>query len=350
MATKDAFSAYALNHLLCLNQKYKFNITPTEFLILAAMTFSGGTKPTCAPEKKFKYKQVNPVLRSLIIGGSWFQKVVDWTHFLAQFLQISEEFPEPKDIYIGRYFILYYHWIIEGIGQVVGKLWNIVQNNSLLSAGVKRIFRDCLNKFHFVEEADGNEDCSIDGAEEEEALLADDIGEFDEDPQDILHPDSEGIEELPILKYRDIVIEHIATHRVTCIEGETGSGKSTQVPQFILDDYRRRGVGRKPSIIVTQPRRMAAKTLAERVARERHTTLGTEVGYKIGQDYQASNSTSILFVTTGFIIRPEMIFVHNSSRWREMIIQSYDYYYYDDNDDDYSFHVCFRPWFMTLPG
>ena len=60
---------------------------------------------------------------------------------------------------------------------------------------------------------------------------------------------------------------------------------------------------RKPSIIVTQPRRIAAKSLAERVAREQQTTVGDKVGYKIGQDYCADRNTQLVFVTTGYFLQ-----------------------------------------------
>ena len=55
--------------------------------------------------------------------------------------------------------------------------------------------------------------------------------------------------------------------------------------------------------MVTQPRRIAAKSLAERVAEEQGITLGKKVGYKIGQDYCADKDTELLFVTTGYFLQ-----------------------------------------------
>ena len=49
----------------------------------------------------------------------------------------------------------------------------------------------------------------------------------------------DGEEELPIIKYKEAILDHMRRNMVTCIHGETGCGKSTKVPQFILDDYNR---------------------------------------------------------------------------------------------------------------
>lgn len=69
--------------------------------------------------------------------------------------------------------------------------------------------------------------------------------------------------------------------QVTVISGETGCGKTTQVPQFILESEILAGRGAKTSIVVTQPRRISAVSIAERVAQERGESLGETVGYQI---------------------------------------------------------------------
>ncbi|MEM6916770.1 MAG: helicase-related protein, partial [Verrucomicrobiota bacterium] len=83
------------------------------------------------------------------------------------------------------------------------------------------------------------------------------------------------------------------------IEAPTGSGKSTQVPQFLADS----GVCREEEIYVLQPRRLAARMLAKRVSEERETTLGQEVGYQVRFENVVSSSTRIRFVTEGILIR-----------------------------------------------
>ena len=90
------------------------------------------------------------------------------------------------------------------------------------------------------------------------------------------------------------------------VAGETGCGKTTQLPQFILDDAIARNEGGRCSLICTQPRRISATSVASRVARERGEKLGakgTTVGYKIRLESVASECTRILFVTTGVLLR-----------------------------------------------
>ena len=79
----------------------------------------------------------------------------------------------------------------------------------------------------------------------------------------------------------------------------TGSGKTTQVPQMLLDA----GLAGDKKIVVLQPRRVAARTVAARVAWERGGKLGAEVGYQIRFDDQTSLGTRICFVTEGILLR-----------------------------------------------
>ena len=74
---------------------------------------------------------------------------------------------------------------------------------------------------------------------------------------------------LPIYCIRDDVIQLINDHPVLIIKGSTGCGKTTQVPQFILDSYLKNGNGGSCNIVITQPRRISAISIAERVAYER---------------------------------------------------------------------------------
>ena len=79
----------------------------------------------------------------------------------------------------------------------------------------------------------------------------------------------------------------------------TGSGKTTQVPQMLLDA----GLAGDKKIVVLQPRRVAARTVAARVAWERGCRLGAEVGYQIRFDDQTSLGTRISYVTEGILLR-----------------------------------------------
>lgn len=106
---------------------------------------------------------------------------------------------------------------------------------------------------------------------------------------------------LPIEAKMTEIINAIANNQVVVISGRTGCGKSTQVPQYIF----RHAMANKQSckIICTQPRRLAAVSLAKRVAYEMNSNIGGLVGYQIGFESFFSKSTAILFATTGIFLK-----------------------------------------------
>lgn len=108
---------------------------------------------------------------------------------------------------------------------------------------------------------------------------------------------------LPAWQVKEDVVQTVADNQITIISGETGSGKSTQSVQFILDDLYDRGYAKCANIIVTQPRRISALGLADRVSEERCGTVGQEVGYSIRGENRNSKDTKITFVTTGVLLR-----------------------------------------------
>lgn len=95
----------------------------------------------------------------------------------------------------------------------------------------------------------------------------------------------------------DIVAAMTAGNRLVLV-APTGSGKSTQVPQMMVDQLKLPG-----KIVVLQPRRVAARTLAQRVAWEREGRVGHEVGYQVRFEDFASRGTRIMFVTEGILLR-----------------------------------------------
>jgi ATP-dependent RNA helicase DHX57 len=111
-------------------------------------------------------------------------------------------------------------------------------------------------------------------------------------------------ESLPAWAMQDAIIHVVDSYQVTIISGETGSGKSTQSVQFLLDDMIRRGLGGTANIVCTQPRRISALALADRVSDERCSSVGDEVGYVIRGDSKVkSGVTKITFMTTGVLLR-----------------------------------------------
>ena len=109
--------------------------------------------------------------------------------------------------------------------------------------------------------------------------------------------------DLPIAAHRHRLLELIEENRVVCVEGETGCGKSTRVPQYILDHALSLSPPQECRVLVTQPRRMAAIKLAERVAAERRERLGVTVGYCVGGDHTMSSGIAITYCTTGYLLQ-----------------------------------------------
>ncbi|XP_055878293.1 putative ATP-dependent RNA helicase DHX57 [Biomphalaria glabrata] len=109
-------------------------------------------------------------------------------------------------------------------------------------------------------------------------------------------------QKLPAWEVKDFITAAVKRHKVIIVSGMTGCGKTTQVPQFILDDALESDNFRA-NIICTQPRRIAATSIAERVAAERDDTLGNLVGYQIRLDGEVSYLTRLLFCTTGIVLR-----------------------------------------------
>ncbi|XP_017788044.1 PREDICTED: ATP-dependent RNA helicase DHX36-like [Habropoda laboriosa] len=109
---------------------------------------------------------------------------------------------------------------------------------------------------------------------------------------------------LPSYEKRSEILELLEENQVVVISGETGCGKTTQVAQFILDDQIEQGNGSTTRIICTQPRRISAISVAERVAAERVEKLGKSVGFEIRlEKVLPRNRGSILFCTTGMLLQ-----------------------------------------------
>lgn len=112
--------------------------------------------------------------------------------------------------------------------------------------------------------------------------------------------------DLPVLDddISSTIKESIGTSDVTIITAATGSGKTTQIPQLILDQYIADMNGSMCSIICTQPRRISTISVATRVASERQQPIGKEIGYRVRFDARpTSTSSGIMYMTTGYLVR-----------------------------------------------
>lgn len=109
---------------------------------------------------------------------------------------------------------------------------------------------------------------------------------------------------LPVWEYREKFFEYLNNHQILVLVGETGSGKTTQIPQWCVELLRQKG-GRR-GVACTQPRRVAAMSVAARVAEEMDVAIGQEVGYSIRFEDCSSPKTLLKYMTDGMLLREAM--------------------------------------------
>ena len=127
--------------------------------------------------------------------------------------------------------------------------------------------------------------------------------------------------------------------QVLVVSGETGCGKTTQLPQFIIEEEISSLRGADCSVICTQPRRISAISVADRIASERGENLGETIGYQIRLESKRSAQTRLLFCTTGVLLRRlvaentsftctffyafSFLFVQQGSSWYTTLFEDY---------------------------
>jgi HrpA-like RNA helicase len=104
---------------------------------------------------------------------------------------------------------------------------------------------------------------------------------------------------LPITAFREEILKTVKENSVVVITAETGAGKSTQVPQYLLQEGY--------DLVVTQPRRLAARTVSERVAEEWGEELGLTIGFRTAYERKDSEWTRCLFCTDGLALVRELM-------------------------------------------
>jgi pre-mRNA-splicing factor ATP-dependent RNA helicase DHX16 len=110
---------------------------------------------------------------------------------------------------------------------------------------------------------------------------------------------SETRKQLPIYAFREEFVKAVREFQVLIVVGDTGSGKTTQIPQYLHEE----GFTKKGRIACTQPRRVAAMSVAKRVSDEMGTKLGHEVGYSIRFEDCTSDRTLLQYMTDGMLLR-----------------------------------------------
>lgn len=108
---------------------------------------------------------------------------------------------------------------------------------------------------------------------------------------------------LPAWHEKQNILDELQSCQVLVVSGMTGCGKTTQIPQFILDASLGGPAGQVANIICTQPRRISAISVAQRVAQERAECLGNSVGYQIRLESVRTSATRLLYCTTGVLLR-----------------------------------------------
>lgn len=189
--------------------------------------------------------------------------------------------------------------------RVEGLLQEHLDRTELVSSNHSDKFGD---KFETEDiRTDENEDSLVDGSVMEKILqrkssrMRNAQRAWQESPEGVKMLDFRR--SLPAYKEKDRLLVAIARNQVIVISGETGCGKTTQLPQYILESEIESGRGSFCNIICTQPRRISAMAVSERVSTERGETLGEMVGYKVRLEGMKGKNTHLLFCTSGILLR-----------------------------------------------
>ncbi|XP_062850479.1 ATP-dependent RNA helicase DHX30 [Trichomycterus rosablanca] len=111
--------------------------------------------------------------------------------------------------------------------------------------------------------------------------------------------------ELPVDSHRERLVDAVEASRVVVVAGETGCGKTTRIPRFLLEERVKAAAGARCNILVTQPRRISAVSVSERVAQEMGPALRRSIGYQVRLESRPPESSggSLLFLTVGVLLR-----------------------------------------------
>ncbi|KAJ4347144.1 uncharacterized protein N0V89_011082 [Didymosphaeria variabile] len=180
------------------------------------------------------------------------------------------------------------------------QLWEEEQTSKAKAAQGQRAVRETEDDYDFVFDEQTAINFVSDGniLDPEKQRLQQHLDEAEKRAKDI----SDVRKSLPIHAYKKEILEAVDQFQTLVLTAETGSGKSSQIPQYMLEYFRERGEKDKV-VLCTQPRRVAAISLATRVAEEHGTRLGNEVGYTIRFEDKTTEKTRIKYLTDGTLLR-----------------------------------------------
>ena len=169
-------------------------------------------------------------------------------------------------------------------------------------AGLPDVVQDVGSRGNVSDNRKGGYRRSLEGheAQQRDEILQQKLNEFLQDPKllDLRNKKAE----LPMNQYRAQVLDLVNKNVYSIVVGATGSGKTTQVPQILMEDAISKGKGSSCNIICTQPRRIAALSVARRVATERAEQLQDSVGYQVRYDTKLPRvGGSVTYCTTGIL-------------------------------------------------
>ena len=303
---------------------------------------------TCCAQIPPHQTSLLPSMRAITLGNR-FLHTLKHVYYLASVVGLGRKLPQPKDLFYPMAFIPYHVLIthqknsddscklmrirkakeialsLEAVHTFLlailspGQLPNFSELVHLFSSAVKAVEdnRESLDPDESFPLSTRSEDSSQADTDDEETLQVPpqapdaSISVTVPNQTSIAHLSSHSASKpenldlnkqkcsLPVFKHRESILRLIAAHQIVCIVGETGCGKSSQIPQYIIDDSSKPRVCR---ILVSQPNHMAAKNLAKRVAYERNEEVGGTVGYCSEGASNVSKKTRLTYCTTEYML------------------------------------------------
>ena len=328
LSTKAIFVCSCLQLIAYLNQHStpKLNLSHAELDALLVTCLS------CCIELKLPhdFASLTRSIRSNTIKF-WFLRILSHAYLLASLLGLSDSLPQPKDLFSPMVFLLLHNIVTQNSECdksreliAMHTIWKKFMSFSSVTALSSAMFTRkaikspalradieilCLFANALTEVASHRDILTCPNPEMEECLSVCNSTASNRKPSIPLQARPSVFQHkgnvLPVEEHQHHILHLIANHQVVCIEGETGSGKSSRIPQFILNEaiYWHK----ECKILVSQPNPITAIKLAERVSHERGENVGITVGY--GADHEVSCSyTQIVYCTREYMLQVSYIY------------------------------------------